>query len=474
MSGSTTEDRRSEERASAWQPPVVTSGPLGDSIRRPFSQELKEVWGPIKVYHLLTLVMILVFSVVALTHESGDETFLLFLGALWVVTFSGAAFGQALALWRIRSWVVAAGSALWWTLTFTVFLSIAESHSSDRTLAVMFLATFFFPLFAWGGLFSLRIKRALPSSWVPLMYGVASIIIIIEETSRVSAWRQGDKHEIWGLGSILVLATTVALLVVYLVLRERHRLSRWQRAPGALLEGAVEASGAARARLTVGGSAVLVLLAAVLTLGTAVAAPYLWRTGPGNYDDDDPAWDDGDDDRDRGRDPAGDESGDFWERLGQGLQRAVEAMVEVARSYWPLLLLLLLLLLALMASWRPARRALLLRYLLHPPWPLPATRRIENGWKAIELALGDHGLHRQPKETAVALTQRTIADMKHLPPEMRQRLLEAASIRDRVTYGLGVGARDEQTMIDEAKGLYSEIRAMLLGQEKVRSLYRRV
>ena len=56
-------EKKNQWRSSLF---VVTSGPLGDSLRLPFKQQLKEVWGPIKVYFALVFVMISVFSVVAL------------------------------------------------------------------------------------------------------------------------------------------------------------------------------------------------------------------------------------------------------------------------------------------------------------------------------------------------------------------------------------------------------------------------
>lgn len=453
-------------------------GPLGShAAPRTFGQHFKELAAPIRAYYLFIGVMLVIFSVSAFVDSrDSSNDFYIVLG-FWISTLMGVVVGQVLAVARIRSWVVALLTGIWWAVSVAVVAS--QVLSADESMIWLGIFMFTFPFFLWGGLFSLRVKRAFPASWVPLMYGVVSVIIVTERRGRDAAWYAGQKWAIWDTATLLILGVTICLLVLYLVVREKHRLARWQRAPGALLQGSLKEMGHARPRLTVGGWVLLVVSALVLTVGTAVAAPYLWRTGPrqGRADDDhgDPQPDPGrPQDPQSGGEPRDDSSGDTWEQVRQALQEAAEAMAETARTYWPLVVLILLLVLAVLAAWRPAARVVVLRYLRSPPWPLPATRRIENAWRIVEVALGDLGFHRAPRETAMALCHRTLAELPDLDPAVRARLVQAASTRDRVLFSLGVGPRDEQDSLDDATWLYPRLRSSLEARMRVKSLYRKI
>lgn len=455
------------------QPPPPTwfrSGPLGThGPKLPFGRQLRELFAPLRAYYIFVFITILIFTVMIIIDDSGSSDLPYVLAGLWISTFVGVFVGQCLAIWRIRSWVVAVGTVVWWLMATAIGVSIA-GHG-DIFGVILILVMTMTPFFVWGGLFSLRIKRAFPATWVPLMYGVVSTIILLEERRRIMAWHAGNKWAIWDLATFLILGLTICLLVSYLVVREKHRLVRWQAAPGALLRGSLKETGKGRPRLTVGGWVLLVVGGLMLTLGTAFAAPYLWRTGPGDRRDDDPGGD-SDTDGDRSQDPI--DTDDPWGDIGEALQAAVQAMVEAARSYWPLLILLVLLLAAIIGTWRPAYRAMALGYLKKPPWRLPATRRIENSWRIVEIALGDLSYHREPKETATALCQRTLEELPDMEPAIRERLLGAAATRDRILFSLGVGPQDESNILTDALFLYPRLRAQLQPGDRFKTLYRRI
>ncbi len=447
------------------------SGPLGShGPKLPFGKELKQLVSPLRAYYIFLLVMMVIFTVMVFIDEPNSSDIGYVIGGFWISTLLGVFVGQALAIWRIRGWVVAVSTVIWWITATAVGVSAASGGGDGMIVVMIVLVTM--PFFIWGGLFSLRIKRAFPASWAPLMYGVVSTIILLEERRRISMWHAGQKWAIWDTATLLILGLTICLLIWYLIVREKHRLVRWQAAPGALLRGSLKETGKGRPRLTIGGWILLVVGTVVLTVGTAVAAPYLWRTGPGDRQDDDPG---GPDD---GQDPNGPpepgDSDDTWEQIAEAIGEAVQAMVEAARSYWPLILLLLLLLAAILASWRPGYRAAAIRYLKKPPWRLPATRRIENAWRIIEIALGDLGYHREPKETATALCKRVLDEMPDLEPALSERLVGAAATRDRVLFSLGIGPGDEESILGEAFFLYPRLRGQLQAGDRFKTLYRRI
>lgn len=443
--------------------------PLGPSggQQGSFWQNLRLARGAIKAYLLLLLVTMGLFSVVVLTlTRSADTELVLILFGLWCSTFLGVALGQTMALLRIRSWVLVLGTVIWGFGSGFLGVALAELGRYGVAFA-SFLGMV--PFFLWGGLFSLRARRALAAAWLPLMYGVVAAIIIIEKQGKLSVWLAGDKHAIWDLTTLAVLAVTVTLLVIYLVWRERLRLDRWRQGPRALLPGSTpESAAAARPRLALGGWILLVAMALALTAGLALTAPYMWRTGPAPRGDDDG----GTEYREAKKKPSP-QTKKGWDQLVEALEKAVKATVEMVRRYWSLLLLLLLFLLLLLAAQRPARRALYVRHLRRPFYSLPPTARIENNWRMVELALGDQGLHREHKETASSLCGRACKELRP-DAELRDYLQRAAAVRDRVTYGLGVGGSDVEEMKVLAELSYDKVRMLLPHAERWRSLFRKI
>jgi hypothetical protein len=293
--------------------------------------------------------------------------------------------------------------------------------------------------------------------------------VITEKTGKVDSWHAGDKWAIWDVVTVPILGLGVALTLVFLAARETHRLHRWRTSPKASEPTATAASrGAriARANPGLGGVGALLLLGFFLTLTSALIAPYLWRTGPGDRDGDggggDPVEQNGDQGGDR--EPSESEWGDpEW---GEKAKRAVQ---QAAQSLFMLLLMLLLALLGLLVFGPPLRRLLLLQYLRRPFWPVPPTRRVAQHWRVVEIALGDIGLLRQPGDSATSLARRATSTVEFVDPEA---LFRCATVADRVAYGLGVAPEDTMLARRTAEMTFETVWDELTESQKFRAMYR--
>jgi len=141
-----------------------------------------------------------------------------------------------------------------------------------------------------------------------------------------------------------------------------------------------------------------------------------------------------------------------------------------------LLLLLLLFLAALLVFWRPMRRLLLIRHYRKPLWPVSATQRIQQSWRLVEIAMARIGTPARPNEPAESLSRRGIPSLARISGGAREvaGLTEAARIRDRVAYGLGVNPGEVQEMAHVAAWAYDTVWERLNDTEQIRALYRRV
>ncbi|MFN7147569.1 MAG: hypothetical protein ACK4YP_27625, partial [Myxococcota bacterium] len=337
-------------------------------------------------------------------------------------------------------------------------------------------ALWLFPIALTGGLWSLETHRALWSAWLPLLFATSAVIIWAENTGQVGAWFAGDKWALWDIVSGGVLAVTIGLLLVFLVTRETHRLALWRRGPTAPLAPTLKEKGAARPRLTILSLLLLLAMAGGLAVMTALVSPYLWRTGdPGDreseYTYDAPA-------EAPAKPPPSEEPGEseFLKRLGEQLSRmaekATEAGSRAAGSICAMLTLLLLALIGLLLGYRPLKRLFLLRHLRDPYWDIPPTTRIENGWRLVEIALGDAGVHPRPGEDAAGLARRAAPVLARLSPVEVHGLEDAAEVADRVRFGLGVGPEDVEVMQRFSAWAIDTVWERLGDKEQIRCLYR--
>lgn len=434
-------------------------------------QQLREAAVPVVAWWALLVVSFGAFGGVVLVTNGLSGENLVVLALFAIPTFGGAALGQVAALLRVRAWLVLGFGAMCWAA------SVAVAATGLGEPAVL-LATFLFlvPVALSGGLWSLETNRAVWALWMPVLFGTAGVIVWAEETGADAAWYAGNKAAIWDIASLAVLGLTVTLGVVYLVSRETHRLNLWRRGPQAPLQPVARERGAARPRLSVAGVLLLGMGAVALTLAVAVVSPYLWRTGPADRPDDDPAPmqeppppDQGcNQDQSQAPDPQPPDA-DGWEQVAQ---KASEAAQEAAGALCMLLGLALLALLGVVIGGPPVRRLLTVRYLRDPPGRVAATERIEQGWRLVEIAMADAGVTPRAGEDAQGLARRARPVLEKLSPVPVHGLEEAAEVADRVRFGLGVGPADVVTMERFSGWVYDTVWERLDDREQVKNLYR--
>lgn len=463
--------------------------PGAASTKALFKERLKAVARPLAIYWFFLACMFGAFSL-AVIIDDPDPKGIAALGIFAGITAFGVLTGQLAALLRLRDWLLFLLWGIFWTAGMAFGVFATSVTGTIGVFVVVFVVLY--PLFVLGGAWSLRAGKALFGAWVPLMYATGTAIIIAEDQGRVSDWKAGSKWAIWDLFTVSVLAFAILLFLVYLVAREGHRLALWRRAPRGPLMGSVVETGAARPRLSCMGWGLIWMLALFLTVGTAIMAPYLWRTGPGEADDDDDptvADDTGgqqqEQPKDQGEGEGGkgdranqdikkrwqDAAGDRMEEAGEAMRPQVSQALDLLTT---ILIALFLLTMLLLTFWRPTRRMLLARHYERPFTDLPPTTRIKNGWRLVEIALGDAGVEPRPNEPAASLVRRAGPLLDRISPAGVQvhGLAEAAEIRDRVEYGLGVHPDDVQHMERTARWTYHTVWDRLGEWVKIKKLYR--
>jgi hypothetical protein len=331
--------------------------------------------------------------------------------------------------------------------------------------------------------------RALFGAWVPLVYASGTAIVMAESSGRVAEWHAGAKWAIWDLFTFSVLAASIVLFLAYLAAREAHRLHVWRGAPGGPLQGSVVEDGAARPRLTLGGWALVLVLAGGLSVGTAALAPYLWRTAPaddgGGSSGGGGAGGSGSAGSGSGGPGPGSGGGDGLRRRGRTERPMGTPTEEMQRNLQPLrsagvdplatlVTLLILGLLGLLLGGPPARRLLLERRLRAPPWSVPPARRVQELWALVALVLADLGVPAREGEPAEAHVARARAALGALPSTDAEiaGLAEAAAIADRVRFGLGMAPGDVGAMERAACWAADTAWERLGERAQLRALYR--
>lgn len=455
--------------------------------------DVRALLAPLAIYWLLLGGTFGAFAI-AVSLDGPDPQGLMFLGFFGLVTFGGVGLGQLLAVLRVRDWVLFVAWGLIWGVgsAFGMVGLAALGAAAAPFMVLLVIAVFLGPIFMMAGAWSLRTGRDLFGTWVPLMYATGTTIVLAESSGRVSDWHQGSKWAVWDAVSLSVLAGTVTLLVAFLILRERRRLHLWRGAPGGLLAGSVKEARHGRPGLGVLGWAMVGMLALGLTAGSAIVGPYLWRTGrTGDHDG-------------GGGGTGGTEQVEGKPQQGQGdgeggstserVQREVEKNLKPLNSrdlqhqdqgqgqggqqgvdLWSTLIILLLLTaLAVVVFGRPIQRLLLVRHLRRPLWKVAPTAQVEHLWRLVEVALGDAGAAPRPGEAAVSLIERARPHLEKLPNGHLTipGLEEAALVRDRVAFGLGVAATDPERMADVADDAYETVWNRLSDRAQLRALYR--
>lgn len=463
-----------------------------------FFEQARELARPIAVYWAFLGVMFGSFCIAAMI-DSPDLQGMMVLGCFGLVTFTCVLAGQVLALLRVRDWIVMAIWAFTWTfgMTFGIIGAAAVGAAAPPLAILIFCYIFLGPMFLVGGVWSLSTGRALFATWVPLIYATGTAIIMAENKGKVATWMAGSKWAVWDVFTFGVLGVGIAFLLAYLVFRETHRLHLWRRSARGPLRGSVTEGGAARPRLSCVGWMLLCVLAGGLAVGTAAVAPFLWRTGPGDEE--------GDHEHDGGehegkhqgkKGEKGDRKGQKGEGKGERKpckgstvdcvkERVKEAAEDAEKNLQPaasegidllatLITLLLMALAALLFGYRPIKRLLLVRHLRDPLWKVPPTRRIEHGWRLVEIAMGDAGVEPRVNEPAGSLCQRGLPTLRRVSPGGIDvhGLADAAAIRDRIAYGLGLAPGDVELMEKVAHWAYDTVWDRLGDRGQLKAMYR--
>ncbi|NOY28458.1 MAG: hypothetical protein GXP62_21585 [Oligoflexia bacterium] len=466
--------------------------------KRLLLERLRALVRPLVAYWVFLVLMFAAFALVVMAKDPAMDS-LITLCILGGTTVAGVLAGQFAAVLRLRDWVLFALWAVFWALGILAGVFAASLAGAAGILVFVFFLLF--PIFALGGAWSLRAGRALFGGFVPLVYASGCAIVVAQKAGRVEDWKAGSKWAIWDGFTISVLGVGILLFLAYLLAREGHRLALWRRGPRAPLLGSVRETGAVRPRLSCAGWVLVGMLALVLTLGSALMAPYLWRTGPGRGGQASSGT--GDDviaDQDDGDTPSSGQQGGGSPSTAQGQQPAApsdlqrrwqqaggQAIKEAREELRPqvaqgldllgtVLTVLALFLLCMVVFYRPVRRLLLARHYQRPFIPLSPTARIRNGWRLVELALGDAGVSPRPNEPAASLLARagpTLASLSAAQVEVHG-LAQAAEIRDRVEYGLGLAPDDLRQMDRTARWTYHTVWDRLGEWTRVRLLYRRI
>lgn len=438
--------------------------------RARFWADLRALSRPLLTYWLLMAVSLGVFSAAVLRFHHASKDFMV-LGTIAACVVVATIVGQATAIARIRGWLVGLVATVLWVLGGMVTAIMAATAAPLAIFLFMFV--FLFPFFAAGGRYSLRAGRAFAGVWVPLMFVAGTVITVAEGTGRAKAWHAGDKYAIWDLATLGLFTVVLILILIYLVQREIHRLHLWRtatKAPRAVQTDVKHTRGAMA--LSFRGWLLLILIGLLTTVAVAAISPYLFRTGDSDGERKSNTEQVASDDAEEKPDPDGepvntDEFKKLMEKYGPVAERA-SSIIGM------LLMVLVLVLLGLLVGWRPGKRLWTVQHGHRPMWKVSASGQIRNSWRLVEIALGDLGVQARPNEPAQQLYRRSLPALQGLRAGGAEvsELGQAAAIRDRVTYGLGIGSEDVALMQRVARWAYRTVWDRQGDWAQIKAMYR--
>lgn len=469
-------------------------------------------WPIVTYWGMLLLSLGLFTALLAIGGGLSEHEGLTIVALFWVATVIGVGFGQVCALIRIRTWVVLAVGAAADLALFAIPVSmqvyanknLVYDTQFEMIIGLVALLSFLFPFFAVSGLLSLRTSVfAVFALFAPLVSITASILYVSEEITGTSGrWFAGDKWAVWDVVTASILLLGVWLSVVYLASRERHRLYRWMTGTGAadaVTIKRIRGSAVGATAMGCGTILTVAMLAVVLTIGTGLLSPYLWRSEERPEGNDTPHAEPssrpqpstqpkdpstGRDDhkapekkkRDNNPQPAPSETangepdrGDTSGGADPGSEQIVEALRSSGISLFFLILLVVLVLLGLLVFGPPLRRSLLLQSLRSPLSASPS-ERIDRSWRLCEVALGDLDISREPGDTPAMLVHKAIS---RLPRGVNlESLAQTAEIVVRARHSLGLDPADEEGARRHAEMAYQSVWEALGEWDRVRAIYR--
>ena len=451
--------------------------------KRRLSVEWKEQARPIGAYWFLLLFSFFIFTVALITIDrSLKSNDILILIGIFATSSLGCALGQLAALYRFREVIGVIHG-----LCALFFGGLLLSFGLPEFLTVACgMYMFFGTLMFFAGMWSIQAGRVMFATWPPLIFGVGGVIGVINDSPEsLETWKSGSKWMVWNATSLTGFLIAIMLPIFYLVIRENLRIFRWRNGPRTTIASDEILQKEAKARIAMKGWIWILGLAFLLSLGVAILSPYLWQTEPRDsgeeYSETVKEKKTIDCDNYSGCSPPpecrentqGGTEKKPPPKPGSGEQFR-QVMEQVGQFLWILMWMLILLLLAYFVFGAPMRRIFYVRHYRDPLWPISTTKKIENQWDLIRIALADLGIYGQRGDSATTLVEQAIPKLQQITGSTRRipGLRDAAMIRDRVVFGLGVGKEDAKKMNENANWVYDSVWNRLGNTHQIKALYR--
>jgi hypothetical protein len=413
----------------------------------PLKEALRLAWRPALAYLVFTALgsLVLVLTAAWYSRDSGRDVVMFALGT--AAGMGGVVLGQLLAILRLRALPmfivtgISAAAAAW-------LMSVTNAPGGEYVAVPFVFFCFAFPC----GLLSLMHRWELLASFWPAVGWIGGVFMILNSEGRVDEWEQ-NKASAWLPVPLAYLGAFLVLWLFYLAAKQAARVEMWQALSGAAARRISKAETKKNRAAAVPRKNVLALLvvAALLFVGTAVLAPYLWRTGKGDHEGGKGS---------SQTEPSPPRTPDID---GEGILRQMQKLANAAKNtlpkLWPLLVLLLL--------YRPAKRALLLTHLKAPLVPTPPSERIDNLWEYVRIAAEDAGVVPTSADSVEQLMARIRATNRSSPA-----LETTAEIYMRTRYGFTVQRGDALAMRARATEAAATLRKDLGVWVTVKNLWR--
>jgi hypothetical protein len=343
-------------------------------------------------------------------------------------------------------------------LFLVLFLGATLSGLAIGALALFLLVA---ATAALGGYLGIASRLDVVASWYPLSFCVGGAVIWMNRHGAASTIHGGEKHAVWDGFTMLCLAGGVFLMLIFLATRHALGLTVWQEVarPRAGSAGAPD-EGVAVARPGRGSIVVLLGFTLVVLGATALVSPYLFRT---HHDDKTQTEEHASSDRGKSGGGKSGQGGEPHASSGHGQPKggsgrplddpdasgasdaASEALALGMRLFLWLLAAAAALLFLMLAVFPPIRRALLLRHLERPLWPVAPTARVMNLWRRALAALAVIDVVPGVGEAPSDFARRAEDEVRAQLHCEAVGLAEAAAIVERIDYaGRGLGAGEEQ------------------------------
>ncbi|HEY4220334.1 MAG TPA: hypothetical protein VGO62_03310, partial [Myxococcota bacterium] len=147
------------------------------------------------------------------------STAALTLGGIVLATVLGHVVGNALAMLRLRLWLVA-------LLAGFVAIGVAIAMAAGPVGGFVLVGA----LAALGGYFGVASRMEIFAAWLPLTYAVGAAVLWMNTHGRVSVWLTGAKFAVWDALTFSFLSGAVLLFLVFLMSRHALALTLWRDA----------------------------------------------------------------------------------------------------------------------------------------------------------------------------------------------------------------------------------------------------